>query len=308
MAESEGATPADGARESPSTENPSIWRLGRIAVAGGLAVSAAVHLALVGTVLFVSPRLGHPEPVRSVPVELVTPDELAAAKADQPAKPDQPGKSGQPNKPELTAKPDQQQANPGQSTKPEQQAKPTQPTPSEPQGQSAAAAPPPQASFPLDAFSLPLVPGAPQPAPASPPAGTAKLADLVGLPVTGLTGGPPSEYQAKLSANEIQAFAAHVQGCWISPAGLAGAQLNVVIRVALRRDGHLMGSPVLIAAPASAQGPALVQSAMLALQKCQPYGDLPVAKYKEWRLLDLHFSPDGMSTANPVSGGDRAPS
>ena len=110
-----------------------------------------------------------------------------------------------------------------------------------------------------------------------------------------------------LTADDIAAFAAHVQTCWSAPAGVAAAaKLNVVIRVSLKRDGGLMTEPVLIAAPASAQGPALVQSAMRALAKCQPYGGLPAAKYDEWRLLDLKFSSGGLSTASPVPSAQRS--
>jgi len=32
-----------------------------------------------------------------------------------------------------------------------------------------------------------------------------------------------------------------------------------------------------------------------ALRQCQPYGFLPAAKYKEWKVLDLSFSPTGLS-------------
>jgi hypothetical protein len=34
---------------------------------------------------------------------------------------------------------------------------------------------------------------------------------------------------------------------------------------------------------------------MRALRRCQPFGFLPAAKYKEWKRLDLSFSPTGLS-------------
>ena len=34
-----------------------------------------------------------------------------------------------------------------------------------------------------------------------------------------------------------------------------------------------------------------MESAINALQKCQPYTMLPAAKYKQWKTLDLVFSP-----------------
>jgi hypothetical protein len=82
--------------------------------------------------------------------------------------------------------------------------------------------------------------------------------------------------------------------------------LKVVIRVGLRPNGSFAGEPILLAAPASAQGPVLVQTAMRALQKCLPYTGLPAEKYDEWRLLDLQFSAGGISTATPVPAAQRA--
>src|SRR3974390_1914313 len=63
---------------------PPTWRLGPFVVASGLGVSVLVHLALVGTVLFVSPLFGRPAPTYSIPVELVTPDQGPDDKADKP--------------------------------------------------------------------------------------------------------------------------------------------------------------------------------------------------------------------------------
>jgi hypothetical protein len=123
-----------------------------------------------------------------------------------------------------------------------------------------------------------------------------------------VSGGAPSEYKANLTPEEIAAFSAHMQTCWAAPAGLANTpKLQVVIRVSLRPDGGLMASPTLLAAPALAQGPALVKAAMRALQQCQPYAALPAEKYDEWRLLDLRFSADGMSTVSPVPSDQRTP-
>jgi hypothetical protein len=34
---------------------------------------------------------------------------------------------------------------------------------------------------------------------------------------------------------------------------------------------------------------------MKALRECQPYAFLPAAKYQEWKLLDLSFSPLGLA-------------
>jgi hypothetical protein len=161
---------------------------------------------------------------------------------------------------------------------------------------------------------MPLAPSPPPTAPAEagPPLGeAAMLARLLGLPTPmagAVTGGGPSEYRANLTPEEIATFSAHVQTCWTAPAGLSNApNLKVVIRLGLRPNGGFAGSPALIAAPALAQGPALVKAAMRALQQCQPYNVLPAEKYDEWRLLDLQFSADGMATVSPVPSEQRTP-
>jgi hypothetical protein len=56
-------------------------------------------------------------------------------------------------------------------------------------------------------------------------------------------------------------------------------------------DGKLATDPILIEASASIKGPALMQSAISALQACQPYAMLPADKYGEWKVLDLGFTP-----------------
>ena len=277
MADIDGAiAPAEVAVDKP---RPAAWWLGSFAVAGGLVVSALVHLALVGTVLFVTPKL-LPAPVNSMTVDIVSPDEIAeiSKKAAEPPGPQQPTPP---------------QPAPAQSMAPQPQAQPPQ-------------APPPSG---FDPYLMPRDP--PQTAAPEPALGeAARLAQLLGLPppMAGAITGGPSEYQANLTREEIAQFSAHVQSCWTAPAGLVTTpKLEVVIRVGLRPDGRFTVVPALLAAPASAQGPALVKAAMRALQQCQPYNVLPPGKYDEWRLLDLRFSADGMATVSPVRSDQRAP-
>jgi len=270
MADIDGAiAPAEAATDKP---RPAAWRLGGFAVAGGLAVSALVHLALVGAVLFVTPKL-LPAPVNSMTVDIVSPDEIA----------------------EISKK-----AAPAPPMAPQPQAQP-------PQATQAPQVPP---SSGLDPYLLPRDPP-PAAVPVPELGEAARLAQLLGLPpptAGAVSGGAPSEYQANLTPEEIARFSAHVQSCWTSPAGLVNApKLEVVIRVGLRPDGRFTVVPALLAAPASAQGPALVKAAMRALQQCQPYNALPAGKYDEWRLLDLRFSADGMATVSPVRSEPRAP-
>jgi hypothetical protein len=64
-----------------------------------------------------------------------------------------------------------------------------------------------------------------------------------------------------------------------------------MLRVFMTTDGKLAREPVLVEASASVQGPALMRSAIGALQACQPYTMLPVDRYGEWKVLDLSFTP-----------------
>ena len=106
----------------------------------------------------------------------------------------------------------------------------------------------------------------------------------------------PADAAAKLSREEVATLRAHLQKCWNPPAAIADAQkLKVVLRVSFKPNGALTGSPVLLEASASAHGPALGAAATSALRQCQPYSFLPAGKYQEWKLLDLSFSPGGMS-------------
>jgi hypothetical protein len=101
---------------------------------------------------------------------------------------------------------------------------------------------------------------------------------------------------AKLSDDERATFRARLRRCWKLP---GAASLNqgtrVVLRIYLRRDATLAGDPVLIEASASRDGPAVMQAAMRALKDCQPFAFLPADKYREWKVLDLSFTPRDMA-------------
>jgi hypothetical protein len=254
-------------------------------------------VALVGTVLVMGSWGPAPAPVKPVPVDVVTPDELAEmTKKVQPTP-----------QPSLADKP--AQSPPAPQAQP-QQAPQTQ-TASPPPTQPAAPLSPPK----LDPFASPFAPSAASaPSPPPPPQAAesigqaAQLAQLLGLPtpIAGLSGGPPSDYKADLTSGEIAGFAAHVQSCWTALPALANASnLTVFVRVRLRRDGSLAANPEPLGGSASMQALALLRNSLDVLKHCPAYTALPPDKYDEWRVLDLHFTPSGLSTASPVSGNRR---
>jgi hypothetical protein len=246
----------------------------------GLVFSAVGHLALLlwGFVLFASPKLFAPVPPESITVDIVPaaamPQDLEQSRAEsaaaqQPPGPDReqaPAENSQIGTASASPKPSAQEQRLGQREP--FQARPAQPPP------------PPN----LLVFNPTVAPVPELPLP---------LGDVPN-PAEGFDA--PAQGTAKLSREEIAAFRAHLQKCWNPPATIAEAQkLKVVLRVALGPNGALTGSPTLIEASASAHGPALVATAISALRQCQPYGFLPAGKYQEWKLLDLSFSPHGMS-------------
>jgi len=288
MADEAGvAAPAPATNEAPPL--PTRWRLAGGVVAGGLAVSAVVHVVLVGTVLVMGSWGKAPEPVKAVPVDVVTPDELADMTAQAKAQP-----TPQPSLADTAS----QSQQPPQARSGSPPAQPAVPPPSPPK---------------LDAFAPPFAPSAAPsesapPPPSEPTGQAAQLAQLLGLPapVAGLSGGAPSEYKANLTSEEIAGFAAHVQGCWTALPGAAqDSKLTVFIRVRLRRDGSLAGNPEPLGGSASMQALALLKNSLETLKHCAAYTALPADKYDEWSVLDLHFTPSGISTASPVPSHKR---
>jgi len=276
-------TPADVARDTPA-----VFRVGGVAVAGGLVVSLVVHMALVGTVMVVSPRLGYPEPVAALPVDLVTPDEVAAeTKQAQDKKEDKKEDKKDETKQTLETPKPQAGLGPGEALQ-------------------AMSAPLASSALPIDALAPSFDAAA---APTAPPPGPpAALSQLLGLQSSfgNGGGGPPSEYKADLPASQVAAFGAHVQSCWTAPAAMAeGPAVTVFVRVNLKRDGSLAGPPEPLGGSVSLPAITLLQSALTALQKCPAYKDLPADKYNEWRVLDLRFSPSGISVVVP--GNQRSP-
>jgi outer membrane biosynthesis protein TonB len=96
----------------------------------------------------------------------------------------------------------------------------------------------------------------------------------------------------KLTMSWLGALQARIKQCWNMPAGVRDTG-NIEIRVAfeLRRDGTVAGVPRLMAGPPMANGPAIGESAIRAIQQCQPYTFLPQAEYVGgWDRLDVTFT------------------
>lgn len=271
------------------------------------AASLLVHVALLGAiVLFAGVRPFHGESTKAISVDLVTPDQVAppepAAKPPEP-KPPGPDLTLPDLKPSMeTPQPAEPQAAPPQQAAPQKSAPPPAP-------ERQADAPPAPAPAPQPAPS----PAPPQPAPqaAPPPAAPATPAFTPPEPDLtvkyGVTLGLPeasgkSDFDAvatnaaKIASSDIAAFHRHLGTCLSMPDGVtASDDVWIKLRAAFTLDGRLAAPPALIEGKASPKAVALAHAAIAALQACQPYAMLPAAKYNEWKVLDLEFTPKDFS-------------
>jgi hypothetical protein len=87
-------------------------------------------------------------------------------------------------------------------------------------------------------------------------------------------------------------FRERVSSCSSMPPGMdTSDRTSVTLRVAFNRDGTLASTPQALSPIASPKEVALMQSAIEALEKCQPYTMLPANRYKDWKSIDLTFFP-----------------
>ena len=273
-----------------------------------IAASAIAHLTLVALIIVISEvRPFHSQPPEAVAVDIVTPEqvkqeETKAEQEKEEAKPPEPLPDLKLPKPDITdkaeasqpaARPQAAAPPPSQQASPEPQQK--QPQPSQASKQREANAQP-------QAQPQPMPQAAPSPAYQAPqPDVTIKYGVMLGLPPelpvepkgTKDDGGDANDsISAKLPPEVIAQLRRHLRSCAKLPAGVAPADnVNVKLRTLFASDGTLAREPILIQAPPSAKGVAIVKSAMSALQNCQPYKMLPANLYEEWKVLDLPFSP-----------------
>jgi len=99
----------------------------------------------------------------------------------------------------------------------------------------------------------------------------------------------------KLTMGWVGALQKHVGDCWSVPAGVRDADtMEVRVLIRLNPNGMLQAPPELLEAPAGnpVVGAAFAQSAIRAIEQCQPYSFLPQAEYKGgWDYMDMTFSP-----------------
>jgi colicin import membrane protein len=99
----------------------------------------------------------------------------------------------------------------------------------------------------------------------------------------------------KLAQSELDALRARLRECWNPPAGAVNAdKLKVPILIRFKQDGTLATPPQPENAASDAFMQAMIDSAVRATIRCQPYTMLSPAKYDLWKEIVVDFSLDGM--------------
>jgi hypothetical protein len=289
----------------------------------GLVISAGAHVGvLVLGLFFVSASAIQSQqpaatPTEAVLVDLVQPKEAprlegtpsdAATSGSKKASNSENPRSAQPQPPQPNPQPPQQPqqrasqqhdtrqaAAPAQSQMPLPQApqsETAQPEKTQPQTKTVQQPQPEPAPQPTQPQSQPN----PEEKPERPGASErfAALALLGGR----LGGGfeAPAVDAPSIGHDFTVAFRERVSSCSALPAGInSNEQIRVSVLVFFKPDGTLAAAPQVSGNIASQKEQALAQSAVQALEKCQPYSMLPKDKYDEWRTLDLIFSPMNFS-------------
>jgi hypothetical protein len=281
-----------------------------------ITASAVAHLSVLALVFLFTEV--HPFGVvtaEPITVDIVTPDELPAREPDPPPPPlaqtpsldassqakseaasaPQPSKPPPGQQPANAAPPQQAASSASRSNRKEIAAVQPQPQPQPP----APPPPPAQAAAPAPAYVPPepdltlkyhVMLGLPEdlPLPAKPAGSGDKSGD--GIDATASTA-------ADVVSGVVAEFRRHLKTCSKLPASVGPSDTVIIkLRVLMTPDGRLARDPILIEASASAKGPLLMQSAISALQACQPYAMLPADRYGEWKVLDLSFSPRDFSS------------
>jgi len=256
-----------------------------------IVASLVAHLSIVALlVLYSEVYPFRALPSETIAIDLVTPAEVETKPTPTPPPPDL---SEAPPTPPAAA-PQLPPPVPPPPAPPAQQRQASRTAAKEAAKQPAA---PPQAQSPPPA--APASPGYAPPEPDITVKYHVMLGLPVGLPVPTSAGDRPGDgvdatasTAANVESSLIAEFRRHLRTCSKLPAEIAPSDKVIIkLRSLMAPDGTLAAEPILIEASASAKGPFLMQSAISALQACQPYTMLPKDRYGEWKVIDLSFTP-----------------
>jgi hypothetical protein len=288
----------------------------------GIAASAAAHLSILAAMLvFAEVHPFSSVTAEPIAVDIVTPDEVKdEVKKEEPVSPPKPQPTDVFNfsaksAPSISSASSAPQE--GAVAKPQKQAALAPPPPNQPHAGVELQAPAPSATLPTPstqftpAMQSPSTPSAPQtqstsanPAYVPPePDVTVKYNVLLGLPPP-----PPSsgrafdgvaQDKADVASSLVEDFRRHLRTCSKLPPSIAPSDsVRIKLRVFMTPDGRIAAQPAVVEGSASLKALDLRQSAIDALQACQPYTMLPADRYREWKVLDLNFTPQDFAGAS----------
>ena len=93
-----------------------------------------------------------------------------------------------------------------------------------------------------------------------------------------------------LTQDEIKSLRAQLARCWSPPVEATNANVIIRVRFQLKRDGNLRTEPIVLNDGSGELFQNLAESARRAVRSCQPFR-LPLAKYKEWKDVEINFDP-----------------
>ncbi len=130
---------------------------------------------------------------------------------------------------------------------------------------------------------------------------TVKYNVMLGLPPppAGAGGGfdAVASDKADVASAVVAEFRRHLKTCLKLPPSIAASEsVRIKLRVFMTRDGRIAAPPAVVEGSASLKALDLKQSAVAALQACQPYTMLPPDRYREWKVLDLNFTPEDFAS------------
>ncbi|HEY7766308.1 MAG TPA: cell envelope integrity protein TolA [Aestuariivirgaceae bacterium] len=97
---------------------------------------------------------------------------------------------------------------------------------------------------------------------------------------------------ARLSANEIDWLRQRLRECWNPPVGVMEAHgLQVHVQIELDQSGAVLGQPAVVNHSMHPLFDVAASSAVRAVLRCQPFDRLPIAKYESWRNIIFNFDP-----------------
>ena len=100
---------------------------------------------------------------------------------------------------------------------------------------------------------------------------------------------------ARMSADELDWLQQKIRECWNPPVGVSEAQnLQVHVQIELDQSGSVSGAPQVVNRQSHPLFDVAASSAVRAVLRCQPYDRLPPEKYQSWHSIILNFDPREM--------------